>query len=214
MNEHVLLTVSSLECQVGNGNELFQPISFDICQGEIIYIQGANGSGKTTLLEAIAGLSLTYNGQIHWKKRPILSGDNDDFFFQSRFLGHKLAIKEVLSPLENLKWRLFLKGKVITKSECLFALNQVGLTDYIDQPSHRLSEGQKQKVTLASLLIGHSELWILDEPHVLLDKAGWLWLDQCILNFIKTGGAVIMSSHQGFMEHKPQAKTVCLKPNS
>ena len=214
MNEHVLLTVSSLVCQVGDGYELFHPVSFDICQGEIIYIQGANGSGKTTLLEAIAGLSLTYSGKIYWKKQSVISGGNDDFYCQSRFLGHKLAIKEVLSPLENLKWRLFLKGQSISKKDCLAALNQVGLVDYIDQPSHRLSEGQKQKVTLASLLVGDSQLWILDEPHVLLDKAGWLWLDQCILNFIKTGGAVIMSSHQGFMEHKPQAKTVCLKPTS
>jgi heme exporter protein A len=76
-----------------NENKLFHNLSFGVNSGEGLHIKGGNGSGKSTLLRIILGITTPTKGLI---KRC-----NEDL--KISYLGHKNAIKNYLTPIENLE---------------------------------------------------------------------------------------------------------------
>jgi ABC-type branched-subunit amino acid transport system ATPase component len=69
--------------------------------GEMLYLQGRNGSGKTSLLRMLCGLTPAVSGEIRWRGKPI-GKLGEEFRSELCYLGHQNAIKEELTPLENL----------------------------------------------------------------------------------------------------------------
>ena len=59
------LCVKNLSFSYGFYSQLFDHLSFEVEEGECLFIGGANGSGKTTLLRILAGLQDFSSGNIH-----------------------------------------------------------------------------------------------------------------------------------------------------
>jgi ABC-type branched-subunit amino acid transport system ATPase component len=95
-----MLEASNLECVRGE-RRLFAGVSFRLAGGEMLYLQGKNGSGKTSLLRMLCGLTPAASGDIHWRGQPI-GKLGDEFRSELCYLGHQNAIKEELTPLENI----------------------------------------------------------------------------------------------------------------
>jgi heme exporter protein A len=72
----------------------------------------------------------------------------------------------------------------------------MGLYGYEDLPVRSLSQGQKRRTALASLLLSESTLWILDEPFSALDVKAVDFLQSVISKHIDKGGMVILTTHQ------------------
>ena len=95
-----MLEADNLECVRGY-RRLFAGVGFRVAAGELLYLQGKNGAGKTSLLRMLIGLLPPEAGTIRWKGEPIrVLGD--EFRADLCYLGHQNAIKEELTPLENL----------------------------------------------------------------------------------------------------------------
>ena len=75
------------------------------------------------------------------------------------------------------------------------ALEKLGLRGFEDSPCYGLSAGQKQRVSLARLLILPTPLWILDEPFTTLDVTGVAALEELLQTHIADQGAVIVTTH-------------------
>jgi len=153
----------------------------EVRPGEIWQIVGANGSGKTSLLRLLAGLSQASRGEVQ-RQSPLL------------FLGHRPAIKSALTPLENLHW--YCPG--LPDAQLLAALDQWHLRGYETLPCQQLSAGQQQRVALCRLTLTKCSLWLLDEPFTALDREGVAQLEQCLLQQVRAGGAVVFTSHHVF----------------
>lgn len=187
-----MLEADNLECVRGE-RRLFSGLGFRLEAGELLFLQGRNGAGKTSLLRMLIGLLPPEAGKIRWRGQAIGS---DEFRADLCYLGHLNAIKEELTPLENLLGSARLADESLSEEEALDALAQVGLAGREDLACKYLSQGQKRRVALARLVKERRPLWILDEPFVALDTAAVDWLAGLIGGHLQRGGLAVMTTHQ------------------
>ncbi len=168
---------------IRGGRQLFSGLSFEISAGDLVQIEGCNGAGKTSLIRILAGLSrYGFDGSVS-RKAAIL------------YLGHHSAVKDMLSPRENLAWSVSGRGQYAI-DEIDQALDKVGLYGYEDVPSHALSAGQHRRVNLARLYLSDCPVWLLDEPFTAIDRAGVKSLEALFVTHVGSGGAILVTSHQ------------------
>ena len=189
------LELHDLSCVRGN-RQLFKNLSANVRPGELLRVRGANGAGKTSLLRMLCGLMLPTEGHITWQGMP-LAGQRSEFGRSLVYLGHAAAVKDELSPLENLLDAVALVSHPTTKSAATSALGGAGLRGFEKTPARYLSQGQRRRSALARLALSqHGGLWVLDEPFNALDTAAIAWLAGLIESHLQNAGMVVLTSHQ------------------
>jgi heme exporter protein A len=189
-----MFSVSNLSCSKGD-KRLFSGVSFTLQPGQWLHLEGDNGVGKTSLLRLACGLSALENGEITWNHQAV-SKDPQIFRANLAYLGHQLALKDDLSPLENLQTDAAIVGCQLTASDAKQALAQMGLRGRENLPVRVLSQGQKRRTALARLLVSSAKLWVLDEPFVALDTMAQNALSEVINAHLAKQGMVLLTSHQ------------------
>ena len=189
-----MFAASDLECLRGD-RRLFAGIGFRLGAGELLYLQGRNGSGKTSLLRMLCGLLPPAAGEIRWRGRPI-GKLGEDYRRELCVLGHHNAIKEELTPLENLTTSAALAGEALDAGAALDALELLGLAGREELACRYLSQGQKRRVALARLASERRPLWLLDEPFVALDAAAVELVAGLIGAHLQRGGLAVLTTHQ------------------
>jgi len=187
-----LLDIRGLCCE-RDDRTLFHDLDFSLASGEIVQLSGPNGSGKTTLLRIIAGLFLSYRGDVVWRGRP--RDDNlSDFHQDVLYLGHRSGVKAALTPFENLRFLSGLHGEINTP-ELLSALERVGLAGYEHSPSRNLSAGQQRRIALARLFLSDASIWLLDEMFTAIDLDGVSWFEQFLTEQAGQGRGILLTTH-------------------
>jgi heme exporter protein A len=189
-----MLTATGLSCIRGE-RRLFAGLDLAVGPGEWLHVQGENGAGKTSLLRILASLSPPDEGEIRWCGEPV-KALAEDYHRALLFLGHHGAVKEDLTPLENLTLAAQLDGTVLDEITALQALARFGLRGREDLAVRFLSAGQKRRVLLARLAVRKAALWILDEPFTALDVKAVDMLSGLIAEHVAGGGMAILTSHQ------------------
>lgn len=189
-----MFCVSNLSCARGD-KRLFSGVSFSLQPGQWLHLEGNNGVGKTSLLRLVCGLSALEEGEITWNNQAV-SKDPQTFRANLAYLGHQLALKDDLSPLENLQTDAAIVGRQLTASDAKQALAQMGLRGRENLPVRVLSQGQKRRTALARLLVSSAKLWVLDEPFVALDTLAQNALSEVINAHLAKQGMVLLTSHQ------------------
>jgi heme exporter protein A len=187
-----MLSVHGLTCVRGT-RPLFSDVDFSVAPGSWAHVRGANGAGKTSLLRLLAGLSQPDAGEIRWNGERIGS---EDFRRELMYLGHRAAVKEDLSALENLRFAAEMDGVEISDEQAQDALVRFGLAGREDLPVRFLSAGQKRRVLLARTVTRPAKLWILDEPFTALDVKAVDFLSHLVADHVKAGGMAVLTSHQ------------------
>ena len=189
-----MLEASNLECIRGE-RSLFAGVGFRLAAGEMLYLQGSNGSGKTSLMRILCGLSHPVAGEIRWRGQTI-AALGEDYRRELCYLGHHNAIKEELTPLENLLAAARLADEALDEGDALDALERVGLAGREELACRYLSQGQKRRVALARLVNERRALWVLDEPYVALDAAAIELVAGLIGDHLQRGGLAVLTTHQ------------------
>lgn len=189
-----MLSVSNLSCSRGD-KRLFSGVNFSLQPGQWLHLEGNNGVGKTSLLRLVCGLSALEDGEILWNQASTAKHP-EAFRANLAYLGHQLALKEDLTPLENLQADAAVAGRQLSKGDALKALSRLGLRGKEHLPVRVLSQGQKRRSALARLVVSHAKLWILDEPFVALDPAAQNALSDVINAHLTHQGMVLLTSHQ------------------
>ena len=176
-------------------NLVVRDLSFSVSGGEILQLSGSNGSGKTTILRALAGLIMPDNGRVARLGEKV--GNITTSSNSMVYIGHRHGLEGNLSPLENLNFL----SQVSTPSpvrDGVSVLGTLGLKTSMHVPTARLSAGQKQRVSLARLLMFDAPLWLLDEPFTALDTSSKKQLENMIDAHLDRKGAVVLATHQKF----------------
>lgn len=198
-----------------NKKVLFKQLAFQLYSGQVLHIIGANGSGKTTLLQILAGLLVPLSGNVSWHGVSI---DKNIIHFAKNllYINHRLGMKMVLTPAENLYLFLTRRDlvKIKTKQKALENIKQVleklDLNLHADVLTAQLSVGQQRRLVLAKLLLIKADCWILDEPFTALDKKGVTLVASLIEEQRRQGGMVIFTSHQSDYLLQPEVKNIFL----
>jgi len=186
-----MLEAAELECERG-ARILFRGISFVLRPGELLRVAGANGSGKTSLLRILCGLARPSAGEVRWKGQPIASL-KEDYARELVYIGHAPAVKDDLTPRENLEISCRLAGQATSREARAAALERLGVPEL---PVRKLSQGQRRRAALARLLVSEAPLWLLDEPFAALDADGISNLNGLIGKHVSRGGAIAFTTHQ------------------
>jgi heme exporter protein A len=174
------------------GRTLFRGLSFAVAPGELLRVAGANGSGKTSLIRILCGLLSPSAGEVKWQGEPI-GALKEEFSRKILYLGHAPAVKDDLTPTENLDIACRLAGMEVTKESIRESLQRYGVPDNFVR---KLSQGQRRRAALARLVLSASApLWLLDEPFSALDAAATALTEDLVKKHTAGGGAVVYTTH-------------------
>jgi heme exporter protein A len=207
MTAHPLFEANRLACMRQN-RHLFSELSFKLYPHDCLLIEGANGSGKTTLLRTLTGLSTPQTGEIFWENQPIAM-NRESYHANLHFIGHQNGIKLGLTVVENIQLHNHYQLNSLKKTLDP-VLEILSLHDFKNTLAGQLSAGQKRRMALVKLWLHHKPLWILDEPYTALDAQTQALFTAHLSAHLKTGGVVIMTSHQFFQLEHAQKSTIRL----
>jgi ABC-2 type transport system ATP-binding protein len=166
-------------------------LSFEVTAGRVTGFLGPNGSGKTTTLRILLGLVASSAGTATFDGRRYVELDDP--------VRHVGAVLEATSFHPSRRAEDHLKsvaiGAGIPISRVDETLDLVGLGDVARRRVGKFSMGMRQRLQLATALLGDPEILILDEPSNGLDPQGIQWLRTFIRHQASLGHAVLVSSH-------------------
>ena len=174
---------------------LFSGLDLQLFVGQCLHIRGENGVGKTSLLRLLTGLASPDCGEVLWYGQPIKK-QASEYHSKLLFLGHRDALKEDLSAIENLRLYAAIDGITLSEQDAFASLWRFGLKGREDLPVNCLSAGQKKRVLMARMLTRRAQLWILDEPFNALDTHAVGELQALIVEHLQGNGLVVLTSHQ------------------
>lgn len=185
-----MLTCANLTLETNN-KLLFKNLSFSAGTGSLIIIRGLNGSGKTSLLKVISGLIPASKGQVLWNNVNI---QEDIAGFRSNlcFITSINSLNDNLTVFDNLHFWTKYRGE---DELFLPAIRYFKIGDYLDEKFGALSSGIKRRIELTKLLLFKTNLWLLDEPELSLDKETRNLFIDLLKVRVREGGVVIMTTH-------------------
>ncbi len=163
--------------------------------GDCFELRGANGSGKTSLLRMLCGLLPPENGEVLWHGEPIKM-QRQVYLSSVTYIGHRCAVKDELTTLENLVVSSAIGGFELAPIEAQGALESLQLGDQTHIHARHLSEGQRRRLALARLVNCRRALWLLDEVLTSLDAPAARSIAALIDGHLSRGGMAIIATHQ------------------
>lgn len=188
------LEARAISCVRGE-RELFSGLDLQVFPGQCLHIRGENGVGKTSLLRLLSGLASPESGEVLWNGHPIKK-EASEYHGKLLFLGHRDALKEDLSAIENLRMYAAIDGIALSEQDAFSALWRFGLKGREDLPVNCLSAGQKKRVLMARMVTRRAQVWILDEPFNALDSCAVQELQSLIVEHLEGNGLALLTSHQ------------------
>ena len=192
--KRILFQTRSVSHEIA-GRSVLRDVSLHVNEGEILAIVGKNGAGKTTLIKHFNGLYSSRQGEISFMGKGIkgippgemasrigLSFQNpNDQFFKST-VRDELSVGMRLARTESEEW--------MEELCTLFHLH--GL---LERSPYRLSEGQKKRVAVASILAMRPNLLVLDEPTVGQDGRFLETFAGLLFSLREKGFTIVMVTH-------------------
>ncbi len=166
-------------------------VSHTFHDGTLTYLLGLNGTGKSTLLRCLGGVLAPQSGTVavdglDLTRSPAPARNLGLFLDVDGFHpGH--------SGRRHLRWLAAQAGVPADSAGVL--LRRTGLEAVADRPVGGYSLGMRQRLGIASALIGNPRNIVLDEPMNGLDVAGVLWLRGLLRRWAEEGRCVVVASH-------------------
>jgi ABC-2 type transport system ATP-binding protein len=163
---------------------------------------GPNGAGKTTTLRVLMGLERPSRGNTRLFDNVI--GPSAPVLARAGAMVESAAFVPHLSGMRNLRLWWEAGGGRWRDADVDGALGVAGLEDAVNRKVRTYSQGMKQRLGFARLLLGRPELLVLDEPTNGLDPGEIREIRELIVRLTSRGATVLLSSH-----HLSEVEQVC-----
>ena len=175
------------------GKQAVDNISFEVDKPSVFGLLGTNGAGKTTTIRMLLGIIKKDTGEITWNGKKVeRKSVNFGYLPEERGVYPKTKIYDQLM--------YFAKLKGMNPKDADEAIKKwakvLKVEEYIQMPAEKLSKGNQQKIQFMTAIIHDPELIVLDEPFSGLDPVNTEILKNIIIDLVKEGKYIIMSSHQ------------------
>jgi cell division transport system ATP-binding protein len=183
-----------------DGNPALNDVSFEIADGEFVFLVGQSGAGKSTILrllireesaqEGTVLIDEINIGMLPEKEVPKLRRNIGMVFQDFRLLPEKTVSENVAFALQVLN-----KSPNEIKQTVPAVLDLVGLLDKANRRPEQLSGGEQQRVAIARALVNRPAILMADEPTGNLDPDTSVEIMRLLDQINKAGTTVIMATH-------------------
>jgi cell division transport system ATP-binding protein len=198
------------------GYEALKNVSFDIAEGEMVFVTGHSGAGKSTLLNLIAAIERPNSGSVIVKGQNVTTLKSGALPFLRRNLGlifqdHKLLFDR--NVLENMMLPLHICGfdHRESASRARAALDKVGLLSREKANLVALSGGEQQRLCIARAIVNRPTVLLADEPTGNLDTEYANEIMGIFKSFHQVGVTLLIASHDEHLLRQFGARTLTLK---
>ena len=175
------------------GKQAVDNISFEVDKPGVFGLLGTNGAGKTTTIRMLLGIIKKDTGEITWNGKPVeRKSVNFGYLPEERGVYPKTKIYDQLMYFAKLKGM----NKTDADKEIKKWAEVLKVQEYLQMQAEKLSKGNQQKIQFMTAIIHNPELIVLDEPFSGLDPVNTEILKNVIIDLVKQGKFIIMSSHQ------------------
>ena len=198
------------------GYEALKNVSFEIAEGEMIFLTGHSGAGKSTLLKLIAAIERPNSGSIVVKGQNVSSIKGGALPYLRRNLGlifqdHKILFDR--SVFDNVMLPLQICGFDHRESakRVRAALDKVGLLKREKNNPIGLSGGEQQRLCIARAIVNRPSILLADEPTGNLDKDYASDIMGIFKSFHQVGVTLLISSHDENVLRQFKGRVLALK---
>jgi len=192
-----MIKVSNISHFYGDEQVLYN-LSFEIKEGEFVFLSGDSGSGKSTLLSILSTLLKPSSGEFfidslhveNIKNLDLFRQNNIGFVFQFHYLINYLSVYENIA----------LAAQESKKQNINKILEDLGILDLSSRYPNEISGGQRQRVALARALINEPKIIFADEPTGSLDSSNSKIVYELLNKAVKRGTTVVVASHDLHVE--------------
>lgn len=198
LGQRVILRALSLAYTYPRGTQALRGLDLEVREGEFLALVGANGSGKTTLALHLCGILTPSQGKVFLDGHDVSTWPRDrvaahvGYVFQNP--EHQFVTGTVFDELAyGLRLRHVPEGEVQKKVASL--LEEFALAEYADVNPFKLSQGQKRRLSVATMLILGQQVLILDEPTFGQDRANAYRLMDEMCKLQQNGHTILFATH-------------------
>ena len=207
---HHTVEVENLSFSYPDGQRALREVTLSVAPNEKAALVGPNGAGKSTLMlhlngilrspegrVCVGGLDVTDDnlGQIRAWVGLVFQNPDDQLFSTRVFDDVAFGPLHMGLPEDEVRERV------------AFALECVGMSDYVERVSHHLSLGEKKRIAIATVLSMDPQILVLDEPSAGLDPRARRDLIELLRGLDKT---MLVSSHDILLVEELLPRTVVL----
>jgi putative ABC transport system ATP-binding protein len=202
---HYAISAHNLKKYYNRGKEnevrALDGVSFEVAQGDLVAIIGPSGSGKSTLMHILGVLDRPQSGTLsiggvridtlRRRQLPRIRAQEVGFVFQG------FNLLSTLSAVENVAEPGLYNGmsrrEALDRAEML--MEQVGLSDRLDNFPNQLSGGQQQRVAIARALMNQPSILLGDEPTGELDTVNAAKIMDLLIELNRVGQTIVIVTH-------------------
>ncbi len=211
-----MIRLKNAEKTYANGTQALKGVSFEVQDGEFVFLVGPSGSGKSTIIKLLTGEiaptggTMMVNGfsltKIAERQMPLLRRSLGVIFQDFRLIEKKTVYA-------NLEIAMRAAGADPNRVErrVRYVLRLVGLEDKAERYPDELSGGEQQRVAIARALVNNPSTIVADEPTGNLDPAKSLEIMQLLERINSLGTTVIVVTHERELVDRFHKRVILLK---
>lgn len=199
------LIIRNVGVQAG-GRDILSGVDLTLRPGELCALIGPSGSGKSTLMKVLLGLRTPHRGEVRLGGQVVSSVGPVGYVPQEDALHGTLRVGDALGFAAAL--RLPELPERARQARVDEVTRQVGLEERLDVRIHRLSGGQRKRVSIAMELLTRPPLLVLDEPTSGLDPGMEAKLMELFATLAHEGRIVLVATHA--MESLRRCDALCV----
>ncbi|MET3696206.1 energy-coupling factor transport system ATP-binding protein [Bacillus oleivorans] len=193
---------------------ILKDMTLDLYKGEVLAIVGPNGAGKTTLSQVLASIKKADIGEVWLKGKPVQSYREDHirqiigYVFQNP--EHQFITDTVCNEIAfGLKMQRLDQEQIEDKVRDIIDVCQ--LQGLENAHPFSLSQGQKRRLSVATMIVDEQQILILDEPTFGQDAKSTEELMNLLLSRNQKGCSIMMITHDVDLVHQYAHRVIALK---
>lgn len=210
-----MIKFSQVSKRYPGGFEALKRLSFEIKEGELVFLTGHSGAGKSTLLKLIAAIERPNGGSVVVRGQNVSSLKNAALPYLRRNIGmvfqdHKLLFDR--SVFDNVMLPLQIGGfdhrESIKRAHA--ALDKVGLLPREKANPIALSGGEQQRLCIARAIVNRPAILLADEPTGNLDAEYAHDILNIFKSFHQVGATLVIATHDAKVLERGEGRTLAL----
>ena len=211
--DNIAIIVSDGCCVQLGKTQALDDVTFSITKGKKVAVVGPNGGGKSTLFNALAGLVPVVNGSLKINGLSPQDAKGSISYVPQRDLINRnfpLSVKQVVEMglVSKNSLNLFSRKQINLKIK--EALENVGLSEKINQNINNLSGGQFQRVLIARGLAQDADILLLDEAFSAVDVGAQEDIMSLISDINLDGKTILVATHDIYNLEEKFDEVLCL----